>query len=31
MTYNRGEPYRLIPRYYINDPRTYVNSLNAAR
>ena len=28
ITYNRGEPYRLIPRYYIDDPRTYINSLN---
>ena len=28
ISYNRGEPYRLIPRYYIDDPRTYVNSLN---
>jgi len=28
ISYNRGEPYRLIPRYYIDDPRTYINSLN---
>ena len=28
VSYNRGEPYRLIPRYYIDDPRTYINSLN---
>jgi hypothetical protein len=28
ISYNRGEPYRLIPRYYVDDPRTYINSLN---
>ena len=28
ISYNRGVPYRLIPRYYVDDPRTYVNSLD---
>jgi hypothetical protein len=28
VTYNRGTPYWLIPRYYIEDARTYVNNLN---
>src|SRR5262249_51191443 len=28
ITYNHGAPYRLIPRYYIDDPRTYVNALD---
>ena len=28
VTYNRGNPYWLIPRYFIQDARTYVNSLN---
>lgn len=28
VTYNRGTPYRVIPRYYVNDPRIYLNDLN---
>jgi outer membrane receptor protein involved in Fe transport len=28
VTYNHGTPYRLIPRYYNNDPRTYLNELD---
>ncbi len=28
MTYNHGTPYWLIPRYYIDDPRTYLNNLD---
>lgn len=28
VSYNHGSPYYEIPRYYINDPRTYRNSLN---
>jgi carboxypeptidase family protein/TonB-dependent receptor-like protein len=28
VTYNHGSPYYEIPRYFINDPRIYENSLN---
>lgn len=28
LSYNHGEPYRTIARYYIDDPRLYFNSLN---
>ena len=28
ITYNRGAPYQLTPRYYIDDPQIYLNSLN---
>ena len=28
LTYNHGTPYRLIPRYLIDDPRTYLNELD---
>ncbi len=30
VTYNHGEPYRTIARYYVDDPRIYFNSLNRA-
>jgi outer membrane receptor protein involved in Fe transport len=28
ITYNRGQPYRTIARYFIGDPRLYYNDLN---
>jgi outer membrane receptor protein involved in Fe transport len=28
ITYNRGQPYRTIARYFIDDPRLYLNDLN---
>jgi hypothetical protein len=28
VTYNHGAPYRVIPRYYIDDPRIYFNELD---
>ena len=28
VTYSRGSPYRLIPSYYIDDPRIYTNQLD---
>ncbi len=28
ITYNRGQPYRTIARYFIDDPRLYYNDMN---
>jgi hypothetical protein len=28
ITYNRGAPYQVVPRYYIDDPRFYFNALD---